>query len=154
MKRASWPFAVPLLTLALSCGVARAEWVAVTQPAVDHTSIQALVVSRDPQLGLLEADGEGAFVTELPDVGLWKFIASVRAMQSEDPLLLLQGHLSILESTSPPPTVVPLPPAAWLLVTGLLGLAGVRLSSRRKGRTPSAPRTPVQQVTSMLGLSH
>ena len=61
---------------------------------------------------------------------LWTFITSVRAQQRGDTFSVLETNL-ILMAESLPPSQVPLPAAAWFLVMGLLGMAGVRLTGPR-----------------------
>ena len=81
----------------------------------------------------------------LPDssnASLWTFITSVRAQQRGDTFSVLETNLTlVLMAESLPPSQVPLPAAAWFLVMGLLGIAGVRLTgsgSRRSNLSPSA----------------
>ncbi|MBC7940584.1 MAG: hypothetical protein H7Z19_12605 [Chitinophagaceae bacterium] len=78
------------------------------------------------------------FSSGLPDIGLWKFISTVRAQQTGSTLVLLESNLRILEqSTTGAP--IPLPGTALFMVAGLLTLAGLKVAGRRGAR--SAPGT-------------
>lgn len=63
-------------------------------------------------------------------VNLWTFITAVRAQQRGESFTLLETQLSLFDLVEPTPAPVPLPAAAWFLVMGLLGAAGVRLTGR------------------------
>lgn len=66
---------------------------------------------------------------------LWTFITSVRAQQRGDTFSVLETNLSLVEMADAlPPSQVPLPAAAWFLLMGLLGMAGVRLTGQDKQR--------------------
>lgn len=68
-------------------------------------------------------------------LSLWTFITSVRAQQRGDTFSVLETHLSLVQlAESVPPSQVPLPAAAWFLVMGLLGMAGVKLTGPRTRR--------------------
>ena len=62
---------------------------------------------------------------------LWSFITSVRAQQRGDTFSVLETNLSLVGMADAlPPSQVPLPAAAWCLLMGLLGMAGVRLTGQ------------------------
>lgn len=68
---------------------------------------------------------------------LWIFVTSVRAQQRSDTFSVLETHLSLVQlADALPPSQVPLPAAAWCLLMGLLGMAGVRLTGQGKQRMP------------------
>lgn len=74
-------------------------------------------------------------------VNLWTFITSIRAQQQGDRFSLLETHVSLLQLAESPAAPVPLPGALWLMVVGLMGMAGVRATSSRPtqglGRLPA-----------------
>ena len=66
---------------------------------------------------------------------LWTFITSVRAQQRGDTFSVLEANLALVGlADALPPSQVPLPAAAWCLLMGLLGMAGVRLTGQDKQR--------------------
>ena len=62
---------------------------------------------------------------------LWSFVTAVQAQQRGDSFVQLETHLSLVQQVTAP-TQVPLPAPLWLLVMGTLGVAGTRLSQRRR----------------------
>ena len=69
-------------------------------------------------------------------VSLWSFITSVRAQQRGDTFSVLETNLSLVGMADAlPPAQVPLPAAAWCLLMGLLGMAGVRLTGQGTQRS-------------------
>lgn len=75
---------------------------------------------------------------EASTVNLWTFITAVRAQQRGETFALLETQISLFDLVEPTPAPVPLPAAAWFLVMGLLGAAGVRLTGR-SGQAGAAP---------------
>lgn len=81
-------------------------------------------------------------------VSLWTFITSVRAQQRGDTFSVLETNLALIGMADAlPPSQVPLPAAAWFLLMGLLGMAGVRLTGQDKqragGESPVATAQPL-----------
>ena len=90
--------------------------------------------------GSLRATANAVGSLTLPNsstASLWTFITSVRAQQRGDTFSVLETNL-ILMAESLPPSQVPLPAAAWFLVMGLLGMAGVKLTGQRTRRNDLA----------------
>jgi len=134
--------------LVLYSATAQADLVAASTPApgwapavIDAAMGQAVpsapVVDRMQRLAV-NPGGSGAVVATSPllvDIGLWRFINSVRAQQTGTPLIQLESNLTIVVgNTVPAISAVPLPGADGLMATGLLGLLGLKLRSRRAGR--------------------
>jgi len=79
----------------------------------------------------------------LTGTSLWTFVTSVRAQQQSDRFVILEANVSLLRLADAVPAPVPLPGALWLMVMGLLGLAGVRI-------TGAGPQARIQ--TPAIGL--
>jgi hypothetical protein len=88
------------------------------------------------------------------DAFLWALLNITRAQRDSQHFDLVVNTASYVLSQTvlPPPSAVPLPGTVWLFLTGLLGLAGTRLSGlvggaglflQRKGASPvDAPSMP------------
>lgn len=66
-----------------------------------------------------------------PEMGVWLIVRRVEAMRGRDVVMQFESNLGTLALLPEPVAQVPLPASAWFMVTGLLGLIGARLSSRR-----------------------
>lgn len=65
------------------------------------------------------------------DPSLWNLVAAVNAQQRGDSFELVEVRVAALPLSQPnvdPLSAVPLPPAVWLFVMGVLGLAGTRIT--------------------------
>lgn len=85
------------------------------------------------------------------DLSLWKLAAAVNAQKRGDSFELGEVKGATLPLSQPkgdPISAVPLPPTIWLLVMGLLGLAGTRITgmkgsgSRAVNPVPARDRSP------------
>ena len=129
----------------LYSATAQADLVAASTPApswapavIDASGGQAAPAVDWVQPLAVTPGGSVAVVATSPllvDIGLWRFINSVRAQQTGTPLIQLESNLTIVVgNTLPAISAVPLPGADGLMATGLLGLLGLKLRSRRAGR--------------------
>jgi hypothetical protein len=68
------------------------------------------------------------------DLFLWNLLSIVHAQRGGRPFELTDSSVAfVLTHHADPPAAVPLPPAMWLFVMGLLGLAGTRMTGHREG---------------------
>ena len=160
MTRKPFMRAATTLTLIAACAAAQAALESPSADAVFRESSTAITtaavtawiqpVSR-PGLAFALASDSVAGDRPLSSSGaasLWTFITSVRAQQRGDTFSVLETNLSLVGMADAlPPSQVPLPAAAWCLLMGLLGLAGVRLTGQEKHRagreSPVATAQPV-----------
>ncbi|RVU45079.1 hypothetical protein [Rubrivivax rivuli] len=70
-------------------------------------------------------------------LSLWAFITTVRAQQSGERFVILEANTSLLQLAEGPVAPVPLPAAAWLMLAGLMGLAGSAGLRLRRPLTPA-----------------
>lgn len=71
------------------------------------------------------------------ELSLWNLVAAVHAQQRGDAFKLVETSVASLPLSQPdssPLSTVPLPPAMWLFVIGVLGIAGARIT----GLTPAS----------------
>ncbi len=148
--------------LVLYSAMAQADLVAASTPAagwapavIDAAMGQAVPAA--PAVEMVQPlavnpGGGGAVVATSPllvDIGLWRFINSVRAQQTGTPLIQLESNLTIVVgNTVPAISAVPLPGADGLMALGLLGLLGLKARSRRAGRAQHlAARSPLATMS-------
>lgn len=121
-----------------------AAWLTTT--ADDGGRAFALAAGPQPMTAQLQATAAALGSNILPtaaSVSLWTFITTMRAQQQGDRFVALGTSVSLLRLAEGPVAPVPLPGALWLLVMGLLGMAGVRLTGPNKaGRATQAAFAP------------
>ncbi len=88
------------------------------------------------------------------DLSLWNLVAAVNAQQRGDSFELVEARVAALPLSQPtvdPLSAVPLPPAIWLLVMGLLGLAGTRISGMTGGGNRAGDPAPARDRSPGFG---
>lgn len=139
--------AVPTLTLVLalaSAGPALAAAEA-AQPslleAAEAAAQPAAELAPAPDQQVLALEG-GTLRLRTAELGLWMVLRRAEALRSGDRFDIVDASLETFALLPAPAAVVPLPPALWLLVVGLLGLAGVRLTKPPAAARPAALPQP------------
>lgn len=125
-----------------------ADWLAAT--AGDSSRAFALAAGPQPMTADPQATAAAVGSSTLPtaaSLSLWTFITTMRAQQQGDRFVALESSVSLLRLAEGPVAPVPLPGALWLLVMGLLGMAGVRYTGPHKagGAAPSPAAAPPRQ---------
>lgn len=88
------------------------------------------------------------------DLSLWHLVAAVNAQQRGDSFGLVEARVAALPLSQPnvePLSAVPLPPAIWLFVMGLLGLAGTRITGMRGGGSRAGNPAPARDRSPSFG---
>ena len=86
------------------------------------------------------------------DLSLWNLVAAVHAQQRGNSFKLVEASVTSLPLAQPdssPLSTVPLPPAMWLFVMGVLGMAGGRMTGLTHHKR--APKTTAPDRTSAFG---
>lgn len=84
------------------------------------------------------------------DLALWNFVAAVHAQQRSDAFEWVEASVAaqpLAQPTADPLSVVPLPPAVWLFVMGVLGLAGTRVTGLSGANRRSAGEGAARGLT-------
>jgi hypothetical protein len=88
------------------------------------------------------------------DLSLWNLVAAVNAQQRGDSFELAEVRVAALPLSQPnvdPLSAVPLPPAVWLFVMGVLGLAGTRVTGLSGGARKVGGPTPARDRSRDFG---
>lgn len=88
------------------------------------------------------------------DLSLWSLVAAVNAQQRGDSFELVEATVAALPLSQPnvdPLSAVPLPPAIWLFVMGLLGLAGTRMTGMAGGGSRAGNPAPARDRSPSFG---
>lgn len=88
------------------------------------------------------------------DFSLWSLVSSVRAQQRGDSFGLVEARVAALPLSQPNVeqlSAVPLPPAIWLFVMGLLGLAGTRITGMKGGGSRAGNPAPARHRSPDFG---
>lgn len=131
-----------------------AEWLAST--ADDNG--RAFALASGPQLVTAEQGSTAAAVGSgtvpgATTLSLWTFITTMRAQQHGDRFVALESSASLLRLAEDPVAPVPLPGALWLLVMGLLGMAGVRFTGPGKSAVAVQALPAPSAASPRLGLA-
>ena len=88
------------------------------------------------------------------DISLWNLMAAVNAQKRGDSFELVEFRVAALPLSQPngePLSAVPLPPAIWLFVMGLLGLAGTRITGMTGGGSKAGNPAPARDRSPGFG---
>jgi hypothetical protein len=88
------------------------------------------------------------------DISLWNLMAALNAQKRGDSFELVQvgvAALPLSQTNGNPLSAVPLPPAIWLFVMGLLGLAGTRITGMTGGGSRAGKPAPARDRSPGFG---
>lgn len=88
------------------------------------------------------------------DISLWNLMAALNAQKRGDSFELVQvgvAALPLSQTNGDPVSAVPLPPAIWLFVMGLLGLAGTRITGMTGGGSRAGKPAPARDRSPGFG---
>lgn len=139
MKPIQWPHVGVALLLSALAASANAEltYPATTVRAIDanlsspvHPVALAWETAALPAMALDAQRGERltALSTAGDELSLWAFMSTLRSLQTKQTFSLVASNARLVELSAANVAPVPLPGAAWLMVMGLAGLAGMRLT--------------------------
>lgn len=128
--------------VAVAAETGAAAWSSNWAPVVSRPNTAFILEATTAAEGTLRASAAAPAAAAVPagiSASLWTFITSIRAQQQGDRFVILETNASLLQLAEGPAAAVPLPPTLWLMVVGILGFAGVRLTGREIGsRKPDA----------------